>query len=79
MCENPLPLDLPSWRDDVFGPALVQLVRGKGGKHHNHWFHNTTFVNCHQKARREEADQAPPHEYERRAVNRQPGFRSEDS
>ena len=31
--------------------------------HHKCYFYNTTFVNCHQKARRKEAGQAALHEY----------------
>ena len=49
-------------------------------ENYNCWFHNTTFVNCPRKAQREGAGQAPLHGYYvRRAVNRQPGFRSGDS
>jgi len=32
-------------------------------KNHIFLFHNTTFVNCHQKARRKEAGQELPHGY----------------
>ena len=40
---------------------------------------NTIFVDCHRKAQSGEAGRVPLHEYYvRRAVDRQPGFRSED-
>ena len=45
---------------------------------HNHYFDNTTFIECHQKAREEGVRQAAPHAYHsadvKRAMNCQPGF-----
>ena len=64
----------------LFRYYLSSAQTNQTQKNENDGSYNTTFINCPRKARRAERRQIRAHAYSaRRAVNRQPGFRSGDS